>query len=146
MSNQLEKLKSSIRKEYAKSFELDLMKSSGFIPVDKRQGEFFVILNKAKMSEKASIEEVIKEKFAGLTPKFIPVEAGDFDNIFEIIDNIGSEAPAVEEIQPNEPSAEEMLVTIGWITQEQLDECLSIAEEKKTAIRCYLKRKRVSDK
>ena len=50
MSNQLEKLKKSINKEYAKNFELNLMKSSGFIPVDKRQSEIFVIINKASLS------------------------------------------------------------------------------------------------
>ena len=38
MSNQLEKLKSSIKKEYLKDYELNLMKTSGFIPVDKRHG------------------------------------------------------------------------------------------------------------
>ncbi len=73
MSNQLEKLKNSIKKEYTKSFELNLMKSSGFIPVDKRQTEFFVILNKNCVSNKSQIEGLFKEKFAGLTPKFIPV-------------------------------------------------------------------------
>ena len=52
MSNQLEKLKNSIKKEYTKTFELNLMKTSGFIPVDKRQGEFFVILNKDNFAEK----------------------------------------------------------------------------------------------
>ena len=46
MSNQLEKLKNSIKKEYTMSFELNLMKTSGFIPVDKRQNDFYVILNK----------------------------------------------------------------------------------------------------
>ena len=56
MSNQLEKLKNSIRKEYARSFEIDLMKTSGFIPVDKRQNDFFVILNKDIKSDKAKIE------------------------------------------------------------------------------------------
>ena len=62
MSNQLEKLKSSIKKEYTNSFELNLMKTSGFIPVDKRQNDFFVILNKAKTSDK---------RFSGLNVKFI---------------------------------------------------------------------------
>ena len=34
-----------------------------------------------------------------------------------------------EETQ-NEPTAEEMLVSIGWLTQAQLDECIAIANEK----------------
>ncbi len=53
MSNQLDKLKSSIKKEYAKNFELNLMKSSGFIPVDKRQSDFWVILNKGNAANKS---------------------------------------------------------------------------------------------
>ena len=63
MSNQLEKLKKSINKEYTKNFELNLMKTSGFIPVDKRQNDFFVILNKANVADKSKIEAIIKEKF-----------------------------------------------------------------------------------
>ena len=62
MSNQLEKLKKSINKEYLKSFELNLMKTSGFIPVDKRHNEIFVILNKNSLSNKLKIEELIKNK------------------------------------------------------------------------------------
>ena len=46
MSSQLEKLKCSIKQEIAKDFGINLMKTSGFIPVDKRQNDFYVILNK----------------------------------------------------------------------------------------------------
>ena len=59
MSNQLEKLKNSIKKEYSKNFELNLMKSSGFIPVDKRQTDFWVILNKGNSANKTQVENVI---------------------------------------------------------------------------------------
>ena len=135
MSNQLEKLKNSINKEYVKNFELNLMKTSGFIPVDKRQNEFFVILNKANIAQRAKIEAVLKEKYADLTPKFIPLPSNDFDEIFAAIDTqpkaqeVKPQAPQVEENK--EPSAEEMLVTIGWVTQEQLDESKKIALERK---------------
>ena len=61
MSNQLEKLKHSIKKEYVNNFELNLMKSSGFIPVDKRQSDFFVILNKENSAGRAEIIQLIKE-------------------------------------------------------------------------------------
>ncbi len=127
MSNQLDKLKSSIKKEYAKNFELNLMKSSGFIPVDKRQSDFWVILNKGSIANKAKIETLIKEKFTGLTPKFIPVESGDFEELITVVSNaeVKQEQPvAPQEVEKTEPTAEEMLVSIGWITQEQLDECV----------------------
>lgn len=133
MSNQLDKLKSSIKKEYTKNFELNLMKSSGFIPVDKRQSDFWVILNKGNAANKAKIETLIKEKFAGLTPKFIPVESGDFNELLsmvsesEVVEVNRSESAATPE--KKEPTAEEMLVGIGWITQDQLDECVQEAEK-----------------
>ena len=132
MANQLEKLKNSIKKEYLKSFELNLMKSSGFIPVDKRQSDFFVILNKENFSNKPEIESIIKEKFEGLTPKFIPVESTEFDSLMETI-NLSQETEKHEETkaeEPNEPSAEEMLVTIGWLTQQQLDECIQLSQQR----------------
>ena len=66
MSNQLEKLKHSIKKEYVNNFELNLMKSSGFIPVDKRQSDFFVILNKENSAGRAEIIQLIKEKYQNL--------------------------------------------------------------------------------
>ena len=57
MSNQLEKLKNSIKKEYTKTFELNLMKTSGFIPVDKRQNDIFIIIDKNKLSFQKNIEK-----------------------------------------------------------------------------------------
>ena len=131
MTNQIEKLKNSIKKEYLKDFELNLMKSSGFIPVDKRQSDFFVILNKDNFVNKPEIESIIKEKFEGLTPKFIPVESNDFVTLFDMV-NAQSQVQKVESEseEPKEPTAEEMLVTIGWLTQQQLDECIQLSEQK----------------
>ncbi len=134
MSNQLEKLKNSIKKEYTKNFELNLMKTSGFIPVDKRQSDFFVIINRKNSSEKAQIEALVREQFSDLTPKFIPVEPSDFEELFtSISDSIHIENDSEEstENSEQEPSAEEMLVSIGWITQQQLDECITESENKK---------------
>ena len=132
MSNQLEKLKSSIKKEYIKDFELNLMKTSGFIPVDKRQSDFFVILNKNNFSEKDKIENILKEKFAGYSPKFIPVDSGDFEQIFKSVTAEDSTGDSKDEQQSKEvePTAEEMLVGIGWLTQEQLDECTGEANRR----------------
>ena len=137
MSNQLEKLKKSINKEYTKNFELNLMKSSGFIPVDKRKSEIFVILNKNNLSNKLKIEEIIKNKYSELTPKFIPVESSDFETLLSIVNEpVASEKPNEVEGQEskNEPTAEEMLVTIGWLTKEQLNECLEEAKQSEEAL------------
>ena len=142
MSNQLEKLKNSIKKEYADNFELNLMKSSGFIPVDKRQSDFYIILDKSKSGEKSQIEMLIKEKFEGLTPKFIPVESVEFDELFKSIDK----PPEVKVIEKPEdsgiqPTAEDMLVGIGWITQDQLNECKTEAVQRKLPLNAVFKSK-----
>ena len=130
MSNQLEKLKNSIRKEYTDNFELNLMQSSGFIPVDKRQNDFFIILNKSNPGNKSEVEKIVKEKFAECTPKFIPVEARDFDYLLDSVKQ-SDEKPSVEPANgASEPSAEEMLVSIGWITRAQLAECDTEAKNK----------------
>ena len=115
MSNQLEKLKKSINKEYTKNFELNLMKSSGFIPVDKRKSEIFVILNKNNLSNKLKIEEIIKNKYSELTPKFIPVESSDFETLLSIVNEpVASEKPNEVEGQEskNEPTAALKINTI----------------------------------
>ena len=137
MSNQLEKLKNSIKKEYVNDFELNLMKSSGFIPVDKRQKDFFVILNKNSIANKAQIEDIIKSKYAGLTPKFIQIPAGDFEEVFTALQANDKQEPVLsddnnaEQVSSSaEPTAEEMLVSIGWLTPEQLKECSQLAHSK----------------
>ena len=108
------------------------MKSSGFIPVDKRQKDFFIILNKNSSTGKAQIESIIKEKLNHLTPQFIPVESGDFDDIMHYVSSNFSEATQINNENRNqEPSAEDMLVAVGWITKEQLQECTNIAKKKK---------------
>ena len=128
MQNQLEKLKNSIRIEYTKDFELNLMETLGFIPVDKRLEDFYIILNKKNISSKSDIEKLIKEKYADFSPKFIPVESNDFTEILTAIKNNTSSQTAVTETK--ELSAEEMLVGIGWLTKEQLQECQNIAKQK----------------
>jgi len=136
MSDQLEKLKNSIKKEYTKDFELNLMKTSGFIPVDKRQNEFFVIINKKNVSNKSQVETLIRERFVGLAPKFIPVDSNDFEEIFTTISTESSTNEAItnekteEASISDEPTAEEMLVSIGWLTKSQLNECLVEASRK----------------
>ena len=134
MSNQLEKLKNSIKKEYIKNFELNLMESSGFIPVDKRNNDFYVIIDKSKSSNKEQILSILKEKINGLNTQFIPLESKDFEDIFNSVVKVNKDTVTKNEekvTESNEPSPEEMLVSIGWLTKEQLQECIEIANEKK---------------
>lgn len=133
MSNQLEKLKSSIRKEYIQNFELNLMKSSGFIPVDKKQGKLYTIVGQSNLKDIEAIKDIIKSKIDSYGYEIIPVSNDIFDEVFTYIngvlesktDEASAEAPA------QELSAEDMMVSIGWITKEQLSECKQIAIEKK---------------
>ena len=140
MSNQLEKLKNSINKEYVNQFELNLMKTSGFIPVDKRQNNFYVIINKSLSKNKNSISEKIQETLGSLNPQFIPVEQSEFDEIYkEINSNANSEGKneaVKEEVSQsenkpeNDLSPEDMLVGIGWLTSEQLREAQKLSVER----------------
>ena len=128
MSNQLEKLKNSIKLEYVNQFELNLMKTSGFIPVDKRQNNFYVIINKKNANEKDSISSIIQEKLGDIVPQFIPLNSNDFHNILNEINpsnqqnnstNAGENNSEANDKNKQELSAEEMLVGIGWLTEEQ---------------------------
>lgn len=131
MSNQLEKLKNSIKKEYVNNFELNLMESSGFIPVDKRQNDFYIILNRNKVANKEKIVSIINEKFPNFTPQFIPIPVNDFDSVLNFVSQelIKQASKTEQNNSANEMSAEEILVTIGWLTKEQLAECKRIATE-----------------
>ena len=130
MSNQLEKLKNSIRILYVDKFELNLMKSSGFIPVDKKDRVFYVILNKDKSIPKEEISTIISNKIPGVETQFIPISGGDFNQIYDYLANIFEKA-GVQNKEENKKdlTAEEMLIGIGWITREQLDEALKISSE-----------------
>ena len=142
MSSQLEKLKCSIKQEIAKDFGINLMISSGFIPVDKKQSDFYIIIDKSRAMNKSKVESIVKEKFAEHTPKFIPVESSDFSNLITYLsEKLQSDVatPASQQTsnqveKAQEPSAEEMLVTIGWITRDQLNECLIEADKRKVPL------------
>ena len=138
MSNQLEKLKNSIKKEYVNKFGINLMKSSGFIPVDKRQKDFYVILDKNRVSNKAQVVEIIRKEFSDLNPQFFIIEARDFEEVFKYVEsivesNVITNKPENIE-KDSEPSPEEMLVSIGWLTSEQLKECIEISKNKQIPI------------
>lgn len=136
MSNQLEKLKSSIKKEYIQNFELNLMKSSGFIPVDKKQGKFYTIVGQNSLKNVEAIKDIIKTKIDSYGYEIIPVSNEIFDEVFDYVDNVLKTLPQggaepKEEAKSQELSAEDMMISIGWITREQLNECRQIAIDKK---------------
>ena len=132
MSNQLEKLKESINKEYVNLFDINLMKSSGFIPVDKRQGEFFLVVKKDLLSHKENFESIISTKIEKMSLKYIPVDSRDFSLLTDYLISFKNDNKSVSE--QNEPSSEDMLVSIGWLSAEQLKECKKEAQEKQVSI------------
>ena len=140
MSNQLEKLKSSIQKKYVKDFELNLMKTSGFIPIDKRQNNFYVVLNKDSAQNKDKVITILKEKYGECTPQFVPLGTPEFNEVLDSVtsedqkENTNSNIEINREEVSKEPTAEEMLVSIGWITKEQLNECKNLAAEQKKTL------------
>ena len=140
MSNQLEKLKSSIKKEYVNSFELNLMKSSGFIPVDKRQGKLYTIISQSSLKDIETIRSTIEKKietYAGMEP--IPVSDAIFNEVYNYVDNLVNSSDVTSQTdtkkdEVKEISPEEMLVTIGWIQKDQLLEAQKLAQEKKVPL------------
>lgn len=136
MSNQLEKLKSSIKKEFIDNFELNLMKSSGFIPVDKRQGKLYTIISQRSLRDIETIRSTIESKvqtYGGI--ELIPVSDTIFDDVYNYIDNLINNPDATKNIDTPKPvTPEEMLVTIGWITKERLQEAQKIAQEKNVTL------------
>ena len=132
MSNQLEKLKESINKEYVNLFDINLMKSSGFIPVDKRQGEFFLVVKKDLLNNKEKFEGIISKKIEQMPLKYIPVDSREFSLLTDYLMSFNNDNKSVSE--QNEPSSEDMLVSIGWLSAEQLKECKKEAQEKQVSI------------
>ena len=133
MSNQLEKLKNSIKKEYFNKFELNLMQTSGFIPVDKRQNNFYVIINKDNIKNKDNITSTIIEVIGDVVPQFIPLNNEEFEEIFNEIKSqpTGAEQAAQTNIPNNQDmNAEDMLVEIGWLTNDQLREAIRLSNER----------------
>ncbi len=140
MSNQLEKLKNSIRILYIDKFDLNLMKTSGFIPVDKKEKNFYVILNKNTPINKDEVTKIIQREIHGVDVQFIPISDSDFTYIYNYIADIykkagvgtsDSNSQKGDDPAEKEPTAEDMLVTIGWLTKEQLQESIQDAEQKK---------------
>lgn len=131
MANQLEKLKSSIRILYVDKFELNLMKTSGFIPVDKKEKTFYAILNKDASYSKDKITQIIQEKIPGVTVQYFPLAENDFNYIYNHIANIykkaSNDVTRISKSEENTP--ENMLITAGWLTREQLDECYKASKE-----------------
>ena len=136
MSNQLEKLKSILKKEFIDNFELNLMKSSGFIPVDKRQGKLYTIISQRSLRDIETIRSTIESKvqtYGGI--ELIPVSDTIFDDVYNYIDNLINNPDAAKNIDAPKPvTPEEMLVTIGWITKERLQEAQKIAQEKNVTL------------
>ena len=132
MSGQLEKLKNSINREYINMFELNLMQSSGFIPVDKRNNNFYVVVNKNNLSDKDKITAIITNKFNGVTPQFFPVSETEFTELLNSCQReSSSDTENNQQLQSStELTPEEMLVSIGWINNGQLAEASELAHER----------------
>lgn len=144
MSNpQIEKLKNSINKKYLQDFDLSLMQTSGFIPVDRKANDLYVIISKSAIAKKQNIEEILKKTYSDVALKFIPIEKEAFAEVYNSVtpnpqeDNIeqkvlhSTQTKNDNNASDNEISAEQMLVSIGWLTQSQLNECLNISRDKK---------------
>ena len=137
MSNQLEKLKHSIRKEYFILFEQTLMNDLGFIPVDKRQDVFYIIINTSKASNKIKIEQVISEKLKGLVFNYIPLNTNDFSDVLNFLLNQYDNDIKKRSNKIN-VLTEDYFVKKNYITEDQLAECKEIAQSKSLMLESVL--------
>ena len=87
-TEQLEKLKNSIKPDLLGKFDKDLMISSGFIPVDIRNNDFYIIIKKSVASNKPMIETIAKDicEADSCVAKFISLSDDEFGSLFEGID------------------------------------------------------------
>ena len=83
-TTQLEKFKNSIKPELLDKFDKNLMVSSGFIPVDIRNNDFFIIIKKSMATNKPEIEAKAKEICQNDTciAKFISLADAEFEELF----------------------------------------------------------------
>ena len=83
-STQLEKFRNSIKPDLLDKFDKNLMVSSGFIPVDIRNNDFFIIVKKSMTSNKPEIEVVAKDvcRNDACVVKFISLADDEFEELF----------------------------------------------------------------
>ena len=84
-TTQLEKFKNSIKPDLLDKFDKDLMVSSGFIPVDIRNNDLFIIVKKSKAANKPEIESLVKNGCQQETnsTKFISLADDEFGQLFD---------------------------------------------------------------
>lgn len=100
-TEQLEKLKNSIKPDLLGKFNKDLMVSSGFIPVDIRNNDFYIIIKKSVSSNKPQIETTVKDicQAESCVAKFISLTDDEFGALFEDLTRV-EETVNTESISP----------------------------------------------
>ena len=101
-TEQLEKLKNSIKSDLLGKFDKDLMISSGFIPVDIRNNDFYIIIKKSVASNKPMIETMAKDicNAESCVAKFISLADDEFGSLFEEIDFVQAEKTEPQSSEP----------------------------------------------
>lgn len=156
-STQLEKFRNSIKPDLLDKFDKNLMVSSGFIPVDIRNNDFFIIVKKSMVSNKPEIEVVAKDicRNDACVVKFISLPDDEFEELFESVSATvtSQSAPVsqtVETPQPAVPVAqtyyggleirvpatpdmtdEQFFISNGWVRENHLPPAKEMAKTKK---------------
>ena len=157
---QLEKLKNSIKPDLLEKFDKNLMVSSGFIPVDIRNNDIFIIIKKSVASNKPIIENQVKSVCQNETgkAKFISLADDDFGELYSALLNqivqkaqepnlqLVSSENTTEELVKNidlnpsttirvpatpEMSDEEFFLANGWIQESYLAPAKELMKTKK---------------
>ena len=98
-SKKLENFKNSIKPDLLEKFDKNQMVSSGFIPVDIRKNELYIIIKKSVANKKPEIESTVKSGCQNETcvAKFISLADEEFEELFKSLD---SSAATVSEEKP----------------------------------------------
>ena len=150
-STQLEKFRNSIKPDLLDKFDKNLMVSSGFIPVDIRNNDFFIIVKKSMTSNKPEIEVVAKDvcRNDACVVKFISLADDEFEELFASLSaTVASQETVVPRSEvpvaptyfssleiriPATPDMtdEQFFMLNGWVRENHLPPAKEMAKAKK---------------
>ena len=131
MNEQLVKLKSSINKEVISQFDVNIMESTKFVPIDIKDNTLFAVISSE--TDKSVVEAEVRKRFECNT-KFLQIATPELNDFLVTIVQEIVNATNASVTKKNNNSGEkkklgEILVENGYITEIQLIEAL--AESKK---------------
>lgn len=140
MTKQLDKLKNSIKPDLLEKFDKNLMVSSGFIPVDIRNNDLFIIIKKSVSPNKPEIELKVKSTCSAeeCGTKFISLSDEEFGELCNklTLATVPAETPTSLNAMPDAKNPvvvddEEYFLSMGLIKPEHILPSKELAKTQK---------------